>query len=52
MNDFIETPEGARVRYTRPGNEGARRIVVEGELREPGRAYIDQWCPPEPPETT
>ena len=52
MNDYIETPDGHRVRYTRPDDEASRRVVVEGEIREVGRAHIDLWHKPEPPEST
>lgn len=50
MNDYIETPEGNRVRLLRPADVLRRVEIVQGQTRIPGVAYIDQWLQPEPPD--
>ena len=50
MNDYIETPEGHRVRWVRPEGVEQRGSIVNGEVREPGVSTIDLWVAPEPPE--
>ena len=51
MNDYIQTPEGGRIRWLRPpGVENKLQVVEGGKLRVPGQASIDQWLPPEPPD--
>ncbi|MFP5501703.1 MAG: hypothetical protein ACLGIN_04385 [Candidatus Sericytochromatia bacterium] len=50
-NDFIETPEGHRIRLIRPQGGAPGHEIVEGRMRRPGQATIDQWHMPEPPES-
>jgi hypothetical protein len=50
MNDYVETPEGNRVRWVRPVDLKRRADIVQGQRRLPGIAYIDQWLPPDPPD--
>jgi hypothetical protein len=49
-NDYIQTPDGGRIRWIRPRDVERRAQVVEGRLRVVGHASIDAWQPPEPPE--
>ena len=49
MNDYIQTPEGGRVRWIRPQQVARELTLLEGKLKAPGEATIDQWLPPEPP---
>ena len=50
MNDYMESPEGNRVRWLRPVELQRRSEVMHGQTRLPGVAYIDQWLPPDPPD--
>ena len=50
MNDYIETPEGSRVRWLRPIEMQKRVELEQWQIRVPGVAYIDQWFPPGPPD--
>lgn len=51
MNDYIETPEGTRVRFERPVDAAlATTLLAGGRLRPLGVAHIDAVLPPEPPE--
>ncbi|MDB5101570.1 MAG: hypothetical protein JWM80_5991 [Cyanobacteria bacterium RYN_339] len=50
MNDYIETPEGNRIRWIRPAELARRAEVMHGHQRQPGIAYIDQWQQPDPPD--
>lgn len=51
MNDYIETPEGVRVRFERPvPAERALSLLAGGRLRPLGVAHIDAVILPEPPE--
>lgn len=51
MNDYIETPEGTRVRYLRPSElDRGKTLLDGGRFRPLGVAHIDAMLPPEPPE--
>jgi hypothetical protein len=50
MNDYMETPEGNRVRWIRPTEFARRAEIIQGHPRQPGIAYIDRWSPPDPPD--
>ncbi|MNS39656.1 hypothetical protein D3C72_719450 [compost metagenome] len=49
-NDYIQTPDGGRIRWIRPQDVERRAQVVEGRLRVLGTASIDVWQTPEPPD--
>jgi hypothetical protein len=50
MNDYIQTPEGGRIRWIRPVQVERKLMVLDGKLRLMGEASIDRWQPPEPPD--
>ena len=50
MNDYIQTPDGGRIRWIRPQSAERKDEVLAGKLRAVGESTIDQWQPPEPPE--
>lgn len=51
MNDYIQLPDGQRVRYVRPTELQPDRQIVGGQLRALGVAHIDQWMPADKKES-
>lgn len=50
MNDYVQTPEGGRIRWMRPPEAARQLMVLDGKLYALGEATIDRWQPPEPPD--
>lgn len=47
MNDYIQSPDGQRMRFIRPTHVQPPGQIVGGRLRAIGVAHIDQWMPAE-----
>ena len=50
MNDYIQKPDGNRIRWIRPIELEPPVELPVGRPRDRKRAQIDQWNPPEPPD--
>lgn len=47
MNDYIQMPDGQRLRFIRPPELPPPLQIVGGRLRPVGVAQIDHWLPAE-----